>query len=55
MVLSIARQGIYINRMEDQQNGFIARQGIHLFSIGMIPARASLSVFFFWIASLRSQ
>ncbi|MDR1336469.1 MAG: hypothetical protein LBK22_06540, partial [Tannerella sp.] len=30
MVLCNARQGIHINRMEDQQKRLIARQGIHL-------------------------
>jgi hypothetical protein len=39
LVLSIARQGIHINRTEKQQNRFIARQGIHLFSIDMLPLR----------------
>jgi hypothetical protein len=37
MVLCIARQGIHINRTGDQQSRFIARQGIHLFSIAMHP------------------
>jgi hypothetical protein len=35
MVLSIARQGIHLNRTEKQQNRFITRQGIHLFSINI--------------------
>jgi hypothetical protein len=37
MVLCIARQGIHINRTEYQQRRFIARQGIHLFSVDASP------------------
>jgi hypothetical protein len=39
MVLSIARQGIYINKMEAQQNRFIDCQVARLFSIDMFPLR----------------
>jgi hypothetical protein len=36
MFLSIARQGIHINRTEEKQSRFIARQGIHFFSMDMV-------------------
>jgi hypothetical protein len=39
MFLSIARQGIHINRTEEKQNRLIARQGIHFFSMDMVPLR----------------
>ncbi|MDR1336494.1 MAG: hypothetical protein LBK22_06670 [Tannerella sp.] len=43
MVLCIARQGIHINRTGDQQSRFIARQGIHLFSVAMHPLQGLIA------------